>query len=28
VFVAREQRGTHALAPGDVVAIWPPIAGG
>ena len=28
VYVAREQRGSHRLAEGDVVAIWPPIAGG
>lgn len=28
VYVAREQRATHCLAEGDVVAIWPPIAGG
>lgn len=28
VYVARERRGTHRLTEGDVVAIWPPIAGG
>jgi sulfur-carrier protein len=28
VYVAREQRGSHRLTEGDVVAIWPPIAGG
>lgn len=28
VYVAREQRGSHQLVEGDVVAIWPPIAGG
>lgn len=28
VYVAREQRGSHRLVEGDVVAIWPPIAGG
>jgi len=28
VYVGREQRATHRLAEGDVVAIWPPIAGG
>ena len=28
VYVARERRGSHRLAEGDVVAIWPPIAGG
>ena len=28
VYVAREQRGSHPLVEGDVVAIWPPIAGG
>ena len=27
-FIAREQRATRALAEGDVLAIWPPIAGG
>lgn len=28
VYVAPEQRATHALNEGDVLAIWPPIAGG
>jgi sulfur carrier protein ThiS len=28
VYVAREHRGSHRLVEGDVVAIWPPIAGG
>ena len=28
VYVPRERRGTHQLVEGDVVAIWPPIAGG
>jgi sulfur carrier protein ThiS len=28
VFVPPEQRGTRTLAEGDVLAIWPPIAGG
>ena len=28
VFVPREQRTTHVLHDGDVLAIWPPIAGG
>lgn len=28
VFVPPEQRGQRALVPGDVLAIWPPIAGG
>lgn len=28
VFVAPEARATRALAPGDVLAIWPPVAGG
>jgi sulfur carrier protein ThiS len=27
-FIAPEQRGMHALVEGDVLAIWPPIAGG
>ena len=27
-FVPPEQRATRALQPGDVLAIWPPIAGG
>ena len=27
-FIAPEQRALHVLAEGDVVAIWPPIAGG
>lgn len=27
-FIAPEHRGTHALVEGDVLAIWPPIAGG
>jgi len=27
-FVPPEQRATKALAEGDVLAIWPPIAGG
>jgi sulfur carrier protein ThiS len=28
VFVPPEQRGTKTLVEGDVLAIWPPIAGG
>jgi thiamine biosynthesis protein ThiS len=28
VFVPREQRVTHVLKDGDVLAIWPPVAGG
>jgi sulfur carrier protein ThiS len=28
VFVPPEQRAGHRLAEGDVLAIWPPIAGG
>ncbi len=28
VFVPPEARATHVLQPGDVLAIWPPIAGG
>lgn len=28
VYVAPEDRATRALVPGDVLAIWPPIAGG
>ncbi|MBP6339453.1 MAG: MoaD/ThiS family protein [Vitreoscilla sp.] len=27
-YVPPEERGTHTLAEGDVLAIWPPIAGG
>jgi sulfur carrier protein ThiS len=27
-FVLPQERATHALREGDVVAIWPPIAGG
>lgn len=27
-YVAPEQRATHQLVEGDVLAIWPPIAGG
>ncbi len=28
VFIPPERRAEHALAEGDVLAIWPPIAGG
>jgi sulfur carrier protein ThiS len=28
VYVPPEQRATRALCEGDVLAIWPPIAGG
>ena len=28
LFVPREERGSRALREGDVLAIWPPIAGG
>jgi molybdopterin converting factor small subunit len=28
LFVPRGERGARRLAPGDVVAIWPPVAGG
>ncbi len=28
VFVPPERRATHALREGDVLAIWPPVAGG
>jgi len=27
-YIAPQDRATHALQPGDVLAIWPPIAGG
>jgi sulfur carrier protein ThiS len=27
-FIPPEQRATHVLVEGDVLAIWPPIAGG
>lgn len=27
-YIAPEDRATHALQAGDVLAIWPPIAGG
>jgi len=27
-YVAPEDRGSHALQPGDALAIWPPVAGG
>lgn len=27
-YIAPEQRASHALVEGDVLAIWPPIAGG
>ncbi len=28
VYITPENRATHALVVGDVLAIWPPIAGG
>ena len=28
VYVAPSKRAVHRLAPGDALAIWPPIAGG
>jgi len=28
VYIAPEKRATHTLTEGDVLAIWPPIAGG
>jgi sulfur carrier protein ThiS len=28
VFIPPSARAAHALAPGDALAIWPPIAGG
>jgi sulfur carrier protein ThiS len=28
VFIAPAMRATHALADGDALAIWPPVAGG
>lgn len=28
VFIAPAARATHALAQGDALAIWPPVAGG
>ncbi|MGL4574030.1 MAG: sulfur carrier protein ThiS [Burkholderiaceae bacterium] len=28
VFIAPAARATHALAEGDALAIWPPVAGG
>ncbi len=28
VYIYPEQRASHALVEGDVLAIWPPIAGG
>lgn len=28
VFIAPPQRAAHALTEGDVLAIWPPVAGG
>ena len=28
VYVAPEQRATHVLNEGDVLAVWPPVAGG
>lgn len=28
VYIQPEERATHALKEGDVLAIWPPIAGG
>lgn len=27
-YIAPENRSTHALVDGDVLAIWPPVAGG
>jgi sulfur carrier protein ThiS len=27
-YIAPQQRATHALQEGDVLAVWPPIAGG
>ena len=28
IYIAPDQAGENALAPGDVLALWPPIAGG
>jgi sulfur carrier protein ThiS len=28
VFIPRDAREAHPLHPGDVLAVWPPIAGG
>jgi len=28
VFIPASARATHALLPGDALAVWPPVAGG